>query len=131
MREKLPGLREAKVACAVAVSLSNAVEHNVGYTGGFKDAIAGVTAAIDNRIAEIEIASHNEGGPDPAAEALRAAAPDLYESLAAVVAVHDNETSDLSRMSFDQIIHHGKCWERARKALKKAVAGVPDREKGK
>lgn len=65
---------------------------------------------------------------DPAAEALRAAAPDLYESLAAVVALHDNETSDLRRMSPNQVIHHGECWERARKALKKAVAGVPDRE---
>lgn len=65
--------------------------------------------------------------PDPAAEALRAAAPDLYEALAAVVDLHDNETSDLSRMSPNRLIHHRKCWERARKALKKAVAGVPDR----
>lgn len=67
-------------------------------------------------------------GPDPAAEALRAAAPDLYEALAAVVALHDNETSDLSRMSPHQMIRYGECWERTRKALKKAVAGVPDRK---
>lgn len=67
--------------------------------------------------------------PDPAAEALRAAAPDLYEALVGVVDLYDNETLDTRQMSYDHKVRHLKCWERARKALKKAVAGVPDREK--
>lgn len=69
--------------------------------------------------------------PDPAAEALRASAPDLYEALVGVVDIHDNETHDTWRMSHDQKARYREVWERARKALKKAVAGVPDREKGK
>lgn len=61
---------------------------------------------------------------DPAAEALRAAAPDLYEALSMLM----GEVKDCKARGCPTNWYHLECWERARAALKKARAGVPDRK---
>lgn len=59
------------------------------------------------------------------AEILRATAPELYEALAALVAVHDRDTALVGSVSNR---YRTTCWARARRALEAARAGLPDRK---
>jgi hypothetical protein len=63
-----------------------------------------------------------------AEDVLRDAAPDLYEALAALVAMHDRDTALVGRLSRQ---YCEECWARARRALREARAGVPDRKETK